>query len=248
MGDTVGARCPGQRGRNIPRAVVIQLLAESANRCAQPDCAEKLWVPVAGRAAVRVAEIAHILPAGETGPRAEDQIDEAVLVSEPNLIVLCPNTHTVVDGAPDAFPAETLRDWKAAHTVRLDEAFGVRRYADRRSARTALESALEENHDIWAHYGPQSQAAGRPDSEAHQVWLARVLDTVIPNNRTVRRILEANVGLLNAEECVTLRAFRRHETSFARRHLDGEFDPTGAVFPPGMNTVLLDEIAEEEAK
>lgn len=246
MSTTVRARCPGARGRNIPKAVVIQLLAESANRCAAPDCDQRLWLPVDGRAAVRIAEIAHILPAGATGPRADDDATAQTLVAEGNLIVLCPNTHTVVDGAPEVFTAEVLRAWKVSHQARLDATLGVQEYPDRASARLALEPVLDENHRLWINYGPESVSSGRPDSEAYRVWQSRALDTIIPNNRLVRRLLDVNRGLLRTGERATLAAFRRHEMSFANRHLQGEFDPTGAVFPREMNDILVDPPTEED--
>ena len=237
------ARCSTARGRNIPYSVVIQMLAESANRCAAPDCDQMLWVNVDGGVAVRIAEIAHILPASSSGPRADDSATEASLISATNLIVLCPNSHTVVDKAPDVFTAELLREWKVRHQMRLDAVFGVCEYRDRASARFALEAPLEENREIWRHYGPESSAAARPDSEAFGVWKSRVLDTVIPNNHAICRTLETNRALLTADERSTLRAFRRHAASFAARHLAGEFDPTHAVFPSEMDRILTEEEA-----
>lgn len=241
MADTAKSGCSTARGRQIPYALVIRMLAESANRCAAPDCDQLLWVPVDNTVAVRIGEIAHILPASEGGPRADLSTCEDALVAEANLIVLCPNTHTVVDKAPEVFTAETLRGWKLRHQSRLDAVFGVREYPDRASARRALESTLEENHQIWLNYGPESAAAARPDSEAFGVWKSRVLDTVIPNNRFIRRLLETNRALLTATEQATLSAFRRHEASFAARHLAGEFDPTRAVFPAAMDLILKEE-------
>lgn len=189
---------------------------------------------------MRIAEIAHIIAASEDGPRADPDASSQSLARAENLIVLCPNTHTVVDAAPEVYTVDRLQGWKSDHAARLDEAFGVCRFDSRTRARSALEVPLDDNFEIWQHYGPESPSAARPDSEAYDIWVARVMDTIIPNNRTIRRLLDSNRHLLTPAERAVAAAFRRHERAFAARHMLGEFDPTGARFPGEMNSILLD--------
>ena len=105
------------------------LWSESGGHCQNPDCRADLHSFV-DRA--HIAELAHIIPASADGPRAEEGPDltgpERALPE--NVLVLCPTCHTVVDKAPEEYPADVLRAWNNAankHARLLSERRGSRR-------------------------------------------------------------------------------------------------------------------------
>jgi hypothetical protein len=184
--------------------------------------------------------VAHVVAAAPVGPRADPAAVHEDLVAEENLIALCPNTHTAVDSAPDVYSAVILRGWKRDHARRVDEMFGVARFETREQARMFVEPLLAQNREPWRLYGPESESASHPLSEAHEVWLRRVAETVLPNNSRIWRALEANAGLLRADEATLPALFALHAEAFAARHLTGEFDPAAPRFPAGMDRVFAD--------
>jgi hypothetical protein len=60
-------------------------------------------------------EEAHILAQGDGGPRADRALARRERDAYENLLLLCPNHHTEVDGDPVRWSAEVLRAMKATH-------------------------------------------------------------------------------------------------------------------------------------
>lgn len=102
-----------------PRTLKL-LFGRSGNQCAHPDCNNPVIVGPTGYSGPHVsAQIAHILPVGAKGPRAvagARNLNEA-----DNLILLCPTCHDIIDGQHETYPAELLREWKAAHEAKVAE-------------------------------------------------------------------------------------------------------------------------------
>lgn len=74
---------------------------------------------------------------------------------------------------------------------------------------------LTENHDVFSSFGPKSEIARRnPDSDAHGVWVSERLSTIVPNNRKIVEISEANTRLFKADEQAILRKFALHARSY----------------------------------
>jgi len=100
----------------------------SLGLCMNPDCRERLLSqhdprqPFSAATAALVVNTAHIHSPKPNGPRhiADMTVDD--LRGYHNLLLLCPRCHSKIDGSPDLYPADTLRDWK---TVREQEAQGV---------------------------------------------------------------------------------------------------------------------------
>ena len=89
------------------------LFALSGNRCAYPDCTNRLIeLATENSDALVVAQICHIHAVSPDGPRGEPSLTQEELNSPDNLILLCRNHHAVVDGQYETYPAETLREWK----------------------------------------------------------------------------------------------------------------------------------------
>lgn len=93
--------------------VIRTLLVASANRCAYSGCEQPLTDP--GWKQLN-AEIAHICGERPGAPRYDPKMSEADRTALSNLVLLCPNHHTMVDELmPDAHPVQLLREMKEHH-------------------------------------------------------------------------------------------------------------------------------------
>lgn len=94
----------------------------AAARCSKPDC-RTLCVAVAkGQDPnVTIGEIAHIHSYSDEGPRANPSLSQKDRNNYDNLILLCANHHTEVDGQHNSYSADILRDWKRQHETWIDE-------------------------------------------------------------------------------------------------------------------------------
>ena len=183
------------------------------------------------------AEVAHIIAASPKGPR-NDEDNAASLATYENLILLCPTCHTIVDKAPDTFPLPMLTTWKRDHVQLIAEAVGAVEYPDRVSARLAIEPLLDENRTVFQQYGPQNEYRLDPESEFANVWKRKLLSKILPNNRKLLLMLDANRNLLSDEERGVVESFRQHVDDLEARHLANPKSIQGRRFPKEMNKVL----------
>jgi hypothetical protein len=238
MVETVTARCSANRGRRIPRDTVLRLVAASAGHCASPFCGTGfLWHELSNGSAVRLGEVAHIVAASVGGPRGDAEAPESDLVAYENLVLLCPTCHQVVDGAPEEYPVETLRQWKVNHEARISELLGVGRHETREGAHAQLLGLLEENRVVWETYGPESADGWRP--EVADIWLREVRDVILPNNARIGKLLEVNSHLLSPTERAIVAEFAAHARAIEHRHLAGVINPAAPLFPARLNSVYL---------
>ncbi|WP_157076433.1 HNH endonuclease [Brevundimonas vesicularis] len=108
------------RARSYSPKTLKTLFALSGNRCAEPDCTERVIRPARDGADVQVVgEIAHIYASSDKGPRGKPGLTPAERDHPSNLIVLCPTHHGEVDGQHQRFPADTLLEWKAAQETKI---------------------------------------------------------------------------------------------------------------------------------
>ena len=224
----------GNVSPNMPTR--LRLFAQSAGHCQRPECRQPLFLG-GGNKTVHYGEVAHIIAASPIGPRGNASPSIAVASYE-NLILLCPTCHTIIDKAPEAYPVSLVREWKRQHARRLAEAFGAVEYPDRASARHVIERALGENRAIFDHCGPHNPYRMDPESEDAAVWQRKVRSTVLPNNRKVLLVLDANRRHLSTKEKKVVEAFRLHVDDLEARHLGVEGAVRGRRFPQRMNAVL----------
>lgn len=237
MAETVKSQCATNPGRNIPRDTILRLIGAAAGHCEKPSCPTGfLWHELVDGTAVRLAEVAHIVAASSSGPRGDSGFTGPQLVLFENLLLLCPNCHTIVDRAPAHFPLEMLREWKAEHEGRIAEMLGVGRYATRDAARLVIRRLLAENRAVWAIYGPESEDAWKP--EVQEAWLREVAEVILPNNSRIEKLLEVNSHLLTDDEEITAAAFRAHVRAMEARHLLGVANPSAPRFPAEMHDIL----------
>lgn len=94
------------------------LFALSGNQCAYPGCTNPIVEPATGKSdALATAQICHIYAISKDGPRGKSGLTEKELNSPENLILLCPNHHTIIDGQHETYPAELLMQWKKTHEM-----------------------------------------------------------------------------------------------------------------------------------
>jgi hypothetical protein len=184
--------------------------------------------------------MAHIIAASEKGPRADAKVGRADKGSYDNLLLLCVTCHTIIDKAPEDFPDNMIREWKRKHVERINALFGAVEYQDRAAARKVIQLALTENRAVFDQYGPNNDYRQDPESEIAKVWQRKMRSIILPNNRKVLTVLDANRRLLNESEAKTLEAFRQHIDDLEAKHIgEGDRD-VASRFPAGMSDILID--------
>jgi hypothetical protein len=232
---------PCTRGQANPdRHTTLRLFADSGGYCQRPECANRLFVDT-GTKNIHVAEMAHIIAASGKGPRAGATVTQADKGLYDNLILLCANCHTTIDKAPADFADNMIREWKRKHVERINSLFGAVEYPDRASARKAIEPALTENRAVFDQYGPNNEYRQDPESELAKVWQRKMRAIILPNNRKVLTILDANRRHLSELEAKTLEAFRQHIDDLERKHIGEGGGDVASLFPAGMSDILTEE-------
>ena len=108
--------------RDYSKKTLKILFALSRNQCAHPECTNNVIEPSTGSSdAAVIAQICHIYAVSTEGPRGKAGLTNKELNSPENLILLCPNHHTVVDKQFETYPAELLKQWKQDHEYKAVE-------------------------------------------------------------------------------------------------------------------------------
>lgn len=225
------------RGAAAPDAhTQRRLFAASAGYCQNPACANELFVDAGGES-FHIAEMAHVFAANDGGPRSNPQLGRAERGAFDNLVVLCANCHTKVDKAPDAFPDSMMLGWKREHANKLRGLFGAVRFDDRIAARHVVEPLLAQNLAIFQQYGPHIEAAHNPESGAAEQWKRKMLTCILPTNRRVLAVLDANRHLLRDVEKATVERFRQHIDDLEAFHIEGNRQDASR-FPDQLSNIL----------
>jgi hypothetical protein len=205
----------------IPTAIKLRLFAESAGYCQKPDCLIPLYPAELG-GEKHIAEMAHIIPHGDAGPR-HDEKDNTNLESDSfeNLILLCPVCHTIIDKEPEAFPRSSLLEWKREHLIKLSVNQGVKPYDTREEVRGALVAKLAENRAIWKKLAPieGSEFEYNPESEMADLWEQRVKSVILPNHYKTQALIEVNLNHATEIEHEIFAEFKEHVRGLTERHV-----------------------------
>ena len=107
---------PVASSRNYSARTLKILWGRAAGRCAVPDCRVELLIdetdydPI-----VVIGEIAHMAAASDDGPRADESLSTRERDDYENLILLCKNCHSRIDGQKHANPIDLIKTIKANH-------------------------------------------------------------------------------------------------------------------------------------
>jgi hypothetical protein len=93
--------------------VMKRLFGCSGNQCAFPTCT----APVVDGSTV-LGEVCHIAAASSNGPRYDATQTDEERNGFDNLILLCPNHHTVIDADLESYAVERLQKMKKQHEAR----------------------------------------------------------------------------------------------------------------------------------
>jgi hypothetical protein len=209
--------------KSIPNEIKLRLFSASAGHCQHPDCLKPLFPAEIG-GDKHIAEMAHVIPYGESGPRHEERpIEEFEANSFENLILLCPTCHTIIDKAPDSFPRSMILGWKNNHLVALAHKQGILLYEDRGQAREALIAAMDENKAIWREFAPVDGARFEfnPESETAHIWSQRMKSVILPNHFRIQAIIGINRSHLTVEEREIFAQYKEHVRGLSERHVCG---------------------------
>jgi hypothetical protein len=209
------------------------VLARSGGYCANPSCRQDLFPPIAPGRIATVDELAHIIGQSVQGPRGDDPLPVEARNDESNIILLCPTCHEIVDGlnASDIFTPDLLREWKRDHERRVRHGAAIPTYDDRRDLNRAVSLLLDENHGIWRNLGPEGPSGNDPLGEGAENWRERVVSVIIPNNRRILELVDANRDLLSREEIEAVEDFRVHAAALDLNYNSGRWRAEAPRFP-----------------
>ena len=225
------------RGKANPNShTKLMLFADSAGYCQNPDCNQNLFLSI-GDKQIHIAEMAHIISAGDEGPRANKKVSKISKGDFSNLILLCPTCHTKIDKAETEFPENLILKWKKDHNLKIKELFEIRKFESRTEAKNAISSLLNENKFIFDKYGPETDERFNPESEMPKIWLLKIRQNILPNNRKILSFIETNKHLLNKNEELVKEAFKQHVYDLENKHINHE-NINASQFPIELNNIF----------
>ena len=119
-----------------------RLWGKAAGRCTYPTCDVDCLPFLDQVSPTVIGEMAHVIARSVDGPRGGSSGGDD---SYSNLILLCPIHHTLVDKAPEKFPATKLLEWKANHEGRIAEALCAPLFHERAQLNQFVFPILAEN-------------------------------------------------------------------------------------------------------
>lgn len=223
----------------IPAEIKLRLFAASGGHCQRPECLATLY-PQELNGVRHIAEMAHVLPHAEAGPRNNERPkDDVNPDSFDNLILLCPTCHTIIDKNPDAYPRNELLKWKREHLSNLAVRQGTMQYQTREEVREAITARMNENRAIWEKFAPVdgSEFEYDPESEKAALWAQRMKGVILPNHYQVLSILKLNTNHMTMEEKQVYAEYQEHVRGLADRHICGVAG-RATRFPQGMEAIF----------
>ena len=102
------------RGRRYTAADLALLWSRCGGVCCFPNCNVECVLEATNRdSSVTIGQIAHIEAKSNSGPRANPSLSDGERDVYPNLILLCPTHHRLVDARESTYTVDLLRRWKA---------------------------------------------------------------------------------------------------------------------------------------
>lgn len=183
-----------------------------------PGCHEDLTVILENSGPTVLGEMAHIIGRMPHSARCNPNVGSDD--SYNNLILLCPTHHTLIDKAPQDYPAELLLRWKQdleSNVAGLDT-----KVTTRRELFGKISFRLIQNQRAFDEWGPSSERALRSsrNCRAAAIWELRRIGVILPNNRFVSATLMANQSLLTPQEWNVAVEFLEHASFYEQHCLD----------------------------
>jgi hypothetical protein len=222
----------------ISNRVVRLLLSRSGGFCQYPGCQRDLFYFFDDGQISSIEELAHIIAQSQQGPRGSQVEDETQIDEFDNIILLCPNCHTLIDKNPSQFPIELLREWKRNHQSKVESCFLFPVFNSRQELKKELDKLLIRNRTIYDTYGPHS-SNNHPLTDAADMWQIKVLQIIIPNNQRIVDLLTVNEALLSPDEKAVVQQFIIHKEAFEYNHVSGDKNSSAPLFPEEMNHILV---------
>ena len=200
----------------------IKLLwANAGGRCSFTDCGMRLTVEQAASSAPYIlGEMAHIKGENEGSNRYDSSQTDKQRDSYENLILLCPNHHTLIDKIENKnfHTVDILLNMKLNHELKIEDRLSGIKISNIEDLKNQIAISLAENHQAWMQYGPLSEVARRnPHSdEIHAVWLSERLSTIVPNNRIIVGLLETHRHLFDKNCQPIVSKFIVHAKSYEK--------------------------------
>jgi len=220
----------------------IKLLwGRAAGRCSAPECKLYLTPLLEKSGTVILGEMAHLIGRKPGAPRSDSAVGADDTYD--NLILLCPNHHTMVDKAAADYPVDRLHKWKADWEAQVS-AIGVQ-IKTRADLFREVATRLTSNHAAFQEWGPTSaRAATSPLSrQAATTWQLRRLRVIVPNNRAMVGLLRANAALLSGTEWARASKFIEH-AEFYESHCGDPKDATAYLsFPKEFADMIHAEVS-----
>ncbi|MGV9270273.1 hypothetical protein ACWDRR_37165 [Kitasatospora sp. NPDC003701] len=137
-----------------------------------------------------------------------------------------------------------LHEWKRRRFDEIQTAISTPVFQTRASARDHIQGLLDANASIHTRYGP----VGDPYRDGDpNLWRQYARAVIVPNNRKILRVLEANRGLLSRDEQTLLSVYSLHVQQFESRHILDDFSTGTERFPEAINRILLNEKVIDES-
>lgn len=231
-----------RRGTNmaISDRVKRLLWSRSGGFCQNPNCQKDFFLCFKDGSISSIEELAHIIARSNRGPRANWRKEEELRDEYDNIILFCPNCHSLIDKNPSQFPVDILKRWKSDHETIIKDAFVVPTFEYRKSLANRVHSLLNRNKQIFKEYGPHSKNSDSLLTDASDTWIRYIHSTILPNNRKIGKLLLRNEHLLNDHEKSVLQEFIIHQEAFEYNHISGDKTASAPTFPTEMVLILKD--------
>ncbi|EFE3929091.1 HNH endonuclease [Escherichia coli] len=198
----------------------IKLLwSNAAGRCSFPDCKVRLSVEEAAEVApYTIGEMAHIKGNKPGSNRYDEEQSADERDSYENLILLCPTHHTLIDKVEneDKYSVEILHEMKRAHENFISNRLSAIKLEHIEQLKDLISVYMAENYQAWEQYGPMSDNARKNphNDQIYALWTSERLSTIVPNNREITKILQANRDLFTRTEQRLVSKFIQHVESY----------------------------------
>ena len=231
---------------SIKEKTIKILWSNAAGVCSFKSCDKKLTTDGAeGIPAYTIGEMAHIKgnrPGSNRHDPTQSQDDRD---DYKNLILLCPTHHTEIDKPENEklYSIEVLYEMKKEHENFISNRLNTMVIDSLEDLKDHISIYLSENHQAWEHYGPLSENARKfPNDESiYALWITERLSTIVPNNRTIEKLLQDNRYFIPRKNQNLVSKFIQHVESYEKWVNDEITYHAIQKFPEDFESFILGE-------